>query len=129
MPKTTMEPEILSATTMIGDSVINPEGENLGKIEELMLDLEEGCVMYAVLSFGGVLGIGDKLFAVPWEALTLDPEQKKFILDIDKERLKDAPSFDKDNWPTTVDRRWMTEIYEYYGFEPYWEEEEAPTRY
>lgn len=121
MPHTQMnKPEVLSATTMIGDGVVNPEGKDLGKIEEIMLDLDRGQVAYAVLSFGGLLGIGDKFFAIPWDALKLDAENHRFILDIQKETLKNAPGFDKDNWPETTSAEWLTGVYDYYGYEPYW---------
>lgn len=117
----TVNPNVLSASTMIGDDVRNPEGENLGKLEEIMLDVGEGCVAYAVLSFGGFLGIGDKLFAIPWQALELRPDEHAFVLDVDQETLKNAPGFDKDNWPRTPDREWLTGVYDYYGYEPYWD--------
>ena len=89
MTNTTVEtrPNVLSATQIIGDGVVNRAGENLGKIEELMLDLEKGRVAYAVLSFGGVLGMGAKLFAIPFEALKLDADRHHFTLDVDKEKL------------------------------------------
>lgn len=114
-------PQILSASTITGDQVTNLEGEDLGKIEEVMLDMASGRVSYAVLSFGGVLGMGDKLFAIPWDALELDAENKCFILDIEKERLKNAPGFDKDHWPAMADNKWATQIHSYYGSRPYWE--------
>ena len=69
-----MKPRILSAGTIAKDKVRNPAGEDLGRIEELMLDLQEGRIAYAVLSFGGVLGLGDKPFAIPWPALSLRPD-------------------------------------------------------
>lgn len=111
---------VMSASSLIGDRVINPAGENLGKIEEFMIDLRTGCIAYAVLSFGGVLGIGDKLFAIPMKALSLDEDQKCFILNVDKEKLKNAQGFDKSNWPDFADQRWGTAIHDYYGYEPYW---------
>ena len=114
--------QVLSASTIIGDKVLNPAGEQLGIIKELMIDLDEGHVAYAVLSFGGFLGMGDKLFAIPWEALALDTEDHAFILDMDKEILKNAPGFDKDHWPGTAEFEagWLLDIYEYYGYSPYW---------
>lgn len=114
-----VNPEVLSATTMIGDDVVNAEGESLGKIEEIMIDRSAGHVAYAVLSFGGFLGMGDKLFAVPWSALALDADEHAFRLDVDKERLKDAPGFDKDNWPRRPDSTFLDEVYTFYGVEPY----------
>jgi sporulation protein YlmC with PRC-barrel domain len=121
-------PRLLSASTLMGDRVINSKGEELGKLEEVMLDIDSGCVGYAVLSFGGILGIGDKLFAIPWDAMRLDTDRKAFILDIDRQRLENAPGFDKNDWPQTADRDWMLEVYRFYGSEPYWVERERTRR-
>lgn len=114
-------PHVMSASTLSGDKVVNPEGENLGEIKDFMIDLDTGRIAYAVLQFGGFLGLGDKLFAVPMQALRLSTEEHKFYLDVDKERLKNAPGFDKDNWPTTADREFMSSVYSYYGYKPYWD--------
>ena len=89
----------------------------------LMIDLPSGRIAYAVLSFGGFLGMGEKLFAVPWNALTVDEDQKQIVLNADKEQLKNAPGFDKDDWPDMVNIRWGTQIHTYYGTQPYWESE------
>jgi len=114
-------PRIMAADTLEGDNVVNAQGEDLGEIKDIMIDVPSGRVAYAVLSFGGVLGMGDKLFAIPWHALQLDPENHCFILNVDKERLKNAPGFDKDHWPSMSDQRWATDIHAYYGSRPYWE--------
>jgi len=111
---------VLSASTIINTSVENPSGENLGKIEELMIDLNSGRIAYAVVSFGGFLGIGDKLFALPFEALKVDTINEKIILDVDKETLENAPGFDKDNWPDVTEHAWLVDVYSYYGYPPYW---------
>ena len=102
-------PQVLSATSLVGNKVINRSGQELGSIKELMIDLDEGRVAYAVLSFGGVMGIGDKLFAIPWEAMDLDTEQHAFILNVDKAALEEAPGFDKDNWPDNpqFEAKWL----------------------
>ena len=110
---------VLSTSTLAGDRVRNRQGEDLGTIEDFMLDMQTGKVAYAVLSFGGVLGVGTKLFAVPPEALELDEEESGFVLDVDKETLKDAPGFDKDDWPDLADPALRTEIYSYYGRAPH----------
>jgi sporulation protein YlmC with PRC-barrel domain len=112
---------VLAASTLAGDQVQNTAGENLGKVDEIMIDIPAGKVAYAVLSFGGFLGMGNKLFAVPWSALRLDEDKKHFILDVDKRKLENAPGFDKDNWPDMADTSWGTRIFSYYGAEPYWE--------
>src|SRR6202795_72839 len=103
-------PEVMNAKTLIGDSVVNASGEKLGRIEAIMLDVTTGRIAYAVLSFGGFLGMGAKLFAVPWSALTLDAGEKRFILGVSKDRLKNAPGFDKDHWPSMADFTWATEV-------------------
>ena len=108
-------PVVLSASTLMGDPVKNHFGEDLGKLEELMIDLSSGRVAYAVLSFGGVLGMGNKLFALPWKALTVDTENHIIVVNINKEMLEDAPGFDKDHWPVTSEDAWLTDVYEYYG--------------
>lgn len=118
----TETPPIMSASTMIGDKVVNPLREDLGDIEELMVDVGSGCIAYAVLSFGGFLGMGEKLFAIPWKALRLDTDRKRFVLDIDKQRLEDAPGFDKNNWPDLGSRDYGRQIHAYYGLQPYWEQ-------
>jgi hypothetical protein len=76
-------------------------------------------VAYAVLSFGGFLGLGEKLFAVPWQALHLDTINKRFVLNIDKERLKTAPGFNTDAWPDMSDVTWANQIHSFYGTDPH----------
>jgi hypothetical protein len=110
---------ILPARVLTGDRVRNEAGEELGKVEEIMLDVPGGRIAYAVLSFGGGLlgigSIGDKLFAVPWSALRLDTEKHEFILDVSRETLENTPGFDKNNWPDMGDPR-------FYGTSAYDEE-------
>ena len=115
------EPRVLAADTLTGDKVVNPQKEDLGKIEHLMIDLTSGRIAYAVLSFGGFLGMGDKLFAIPWSALSVDTVEKSFILNVDKELLKSAPGFDKEHWPDMADHGWGKKVFTYYGAKPYWD--------
>jgi sporulation protein YlmC with PRC-barrel domain len=105
---------ILSSSSLSGNPVKNKQGENLGKIEDFMIDTNTGEVVYSVLSFGGVMGVGDKLFAVPVQAMQLDTEEHAFILNESKERLKNAPGFDKDHWPNTADSKWHDSVRTYY---------------
>lgn len=113
-------PEVMSASTLKGDDVISRGGQDLGNIKEIMIDVASGRVAYAVLSSGGLLGLGDKLFAIPWRALTLDASRKCFVLNADPARLKTAPGFDKDHWPSMADNSWANEVHEYYGQRRYW---------
>lgn len=90
-------------STLMDEPVRNMQGQDIGEVEDYMLDLSRGCVEYAVLSFGGFLGIGEKLFAIPWESMRLDTENHAWILDVSKERLQEAPGFNRDNWPDLAD--------------------------
>ena len=110
-------PILMGASTLIGNDVYNHKDEDLGDIKEIMLDTQSGKVIYAVLSFGGFLGMGEKLFAVPWNALKLDTKNKRFVLNVEKDRLKLAPGFDKDKWPNMSDPSWAKEIQSYYETE------------
>jgi sporulation protein YlmC with PRC-barrel domain len=113
-------PEIMAAGTLQGDDVINLKGEKIGDNEAIMLDVQSGRIAYAVLSFGGILGLGDKLFAVPWSSLTLDADRKCFILDVPKDKLQSAPGFNKDHWPSMADESWASQVHSYYTQQPYW---------
>ena len=113
-------PTLMGADTLIGDLIYNHKDEELGEIKEIMLDMRNGKVGYAVMSFGGVFGIGEKLFAVPWNALKLDTQHHRFVLRIDKDDLKNAPGFDKGRWPDMADHAWTANIHSYYGTVPYW---------
>jgi sporulation protein YlmC with PRC-barrel domain len=113
-------PYVISADTLKGDEVVNAKGENLGEIKAIMLDVPGGRIAYAVLSFGGMLGIGEKLFAIPWNALMLVADEKRFILNLEQDVLMKAPGFDKDHWPQMADERWAADVHTYYSFPPYW---------
>jgi sporulation protein YlmC with PRC-barrel domain len=111
-------PALMGASTLLGEDVVNNQEDDLGDIKEIMLDMRNGEVAYAVLAFGGFLGLGEKLFAVPWQALQLDTVNKRFVLNVDKERLKSAPGFDPDNWPDMSDVNWAAQIHAFYGTDP-----------
>jgi sporulation protein YlmC with PRC-barrel domain len=112
-------PFVMGAGTLIGEQVVNRDNEDLGDIQEIMLDMRTGRVAYAVLSFGGFLGMGDKLFAVPWTALTLDSVNKTFVLNVPKDHLAQAPGFEKDAWPDMTDAAWVERLHTYYGIKAY----------
>ncbi|WP_036169235.1 PRC-barrel domain-containing protein [Massilia sp. 9096] len=111
-------PALMGADTLLGEDVVNTHDEKLGDIKEIMLDMHSGQVAYAVLAFHGFMGIGEKLFAVPWQALRLDTVGKRFILDVDKDRLKEAPGFNKDSWPDMADIGWAGQVHTFYGTDP-----------
>ena len=113
---------------VIGSKVVNVQNEDLGKIEDLVFDVGNGRIAYAVLSFGGFLGMGDKYFAIPWNAFRFNLTEKRAVLNVDKKLLENAPGFDKDNWPNLADPTWGSRIYKHFGYTPYWEEESSDRR-
>ncbi len=112
-------PDLMGAETLVGNDVYNHKEEEIGEIKEIMLNMRSGRVEYAVLSFGGFLGMGEKFFAIPWNALTLDTKNKRFVINVEKDLLKDAPGFDKDKWPDMADQAWAKQIHSYYGTQPH----------
>ena len=108
-------PELMGSGTLTGEHVHNTKDEHLGDIKEFMLDMRTGRIAYAVMSVGGVFSLGEKLFAVPFNALKLDTVNQVFILNVEKDRFENAPGFDSDNWPDMADPTWVDNIHTYYG--------------
>jgi hypothetical protein len=100
---------LVRGSTVIGSNVKDLAGKDAGKIEDLLLD-HDGDVAYAIVSFGGFLGVGDKLFAVPWKAVILDRENRTVHIDVKKEALERSPSFSRDKWPEPNDREWGRDV-------------------
>ncbi len=122
------KPIAISCKSMSGIKVTNREGDDLGEITDAMIDLKSGCIAYVVLSYGGLLTIKRKMFALPLGAFLIeDPagfierRERKFVLNLPKEALKESEGFDEDNWPETPDFDWLRRIYARYGFRSYWE--------
>src|SRR5690348_740716 len=92
---------VLTASSIIGDEVENAKGKNIGRIRDIMLNIKDGKIQYLVIEFGGFMGFGEKLFAIPFAALKLNTKNEDFVLNIEKEFLEKAPGFDKDHWPET----------------------------
>src|SRR6476619_3994736 len=105
---------VLKASHLIGMKVQGTDGKKLGDIKDLVVDPMDGDIDYAVLDYGGFLGVGDKYFAVPWEAFKFSADGKKAILDVTKKDLKQAPGFDKKHWPDLNSRDQAIVIYEFY---------------
>jgi sporulation protein YlmC with PRC-barrel domain len=112
---------LLRSQALFEYRVKSPQGEDLGKIEEVIIDMEVGRVAYAVLSFGGFLGLGNKWVPVPWDAVVLRPAEKVLLLNIDKDKLQKAPNFEGTTLPELANRQWGAVIHTYYGYPPYWE--------
>lgn len=106
---------LLPASSLSGDYVKNVQGENLGHVKEIMVDIGNNRVAYYVLSFGGLLGMGNKLFAIPPEALRRNAADDGFTLDVSQDLLTNTHGFDKDNWPDMADSSFRSALYDHYG--------------
>ena len=113
-----MPSDLAKASDLIGKDVVNSQGQSLGEVQNIVIDTANGRVAYAVLSFGGFLGIGDKYFAIPWQAFQKQPGKDQLVLDVDKDKLKSAPGFNKDHWPDMANREWAREVNHFYGVRP-----------
>jgi sporulation protein YlmC with PRC-barrel domain len=113
-------PDVMAAATLDGNKVVTIDGEYVGKISDIMLDVRTGRIAYAVLSEGGFLGMGSTLHTIPWGALTLNVDEKVFLVDLMSEQIKNAPGFDKDHWPMMADPLWASSVHDFYHRQPYW---------
>jgi hypothetical protein len=111
---------IVATDAVEGRPVVNAQEEYLGDVAHIMAVVPDGKIAYVVVSRGGGLGVGNQLHAIPWSALMFDEDNERFVLNSTEESLKNAPSFDKDNWPVMTDRDWGTAIHNYYGQRNYW---------
>jgi sporulation protein YlmC with PRC-barrel domain len=105
----------LTATSIIGDRIVNLIGEHLGKIKDMVVDLEGGCITYVVVEYGGFLGIGEKSFALPFKAIQLDQVNQRFLLNMDKELLKKAPGFGKNQGPALNSHEFFQDVGSYWA--------------
>lgn len=120
MASVAADSRLMSVGALTGGRVVDVNDEELGRIEEIMLDVPSGRIAYAVMS-PRLSGVAEKLFAIPWQALTLDAGKECFRLDIDREGVEKAPGFNQDHWPSMADPQWAVSIHAYYGRRPYWE--------
>lgn len=112
---------VLAVETLKIDNVVDALGEKLGTIDDLMVDLDSGCIAYALLSVVGLLGMDDRRFAIPWSAIRVDNKDKQLVLNVNREQLMAAPVFDKDHWPDFGDQVWVEAVHNHYGSKPYWD--------
>ncbi|MBE0598502.1 MAG: PRC-barrel domain-containing protein [Desulfuromonadales bacterium] len=125
--------QVLPSGSLTGLAVVSQLQEKLGRVEEIVIESGSGRTVYAVVSFGALAGMGDRLFPLPWGLLRLDQNGEKFVLQLARERLKTAPGFSPQNRPRMSDRQWAREIHQFYGEEPHlsgrWERRsDAPGR-
>ncbi|EJG08201.1 PRC-barrel domain protein [Methanofollis liminatans DSM 4140] len=118
---TVVYPRMEMLDRILGSSVKSVAEEHLGVIDSLMIDTSSGLVTFGVISSGGILGLGEKYFPVPWQALSREPGQDEYTLKVREETFKNAPSFDRGNPPRSDDLTWFERVYHFYGVEPVWE--------
>lgn len=114
-------PRLLSATALAGVRVSGSQGEPLGTLQEIVLDVAHGRIAYAVLGCGGFMGVGERLFVVPWKALQFDTAHGAFVLDADERALDEALPFDKERFPSEPDARWHQQVHRHWRSAPYWD--------
>jgi hypothetical protein len=112
---------LISSDKVEGTAVYDRGGEKLGSIHSVMIDKISGKVAYAVMSFGGFLGMGDSYHPLPWHVLTYDTGQGGYVVDLDRNKLEGAPTYATSETPNWSDRRWGQQVHDYYGSRPYWE--------
>lgn len=112
--------QLVSANKVEGTPVYNGQGEHLGEIDDLVIDKYSGQVVYALMSFGGFLGIGERLHPLPWGVLKYDRLREGFVVDIDREALEKAPSYERGELGDMADEAWNRRIYGYYDVPPFW---------
>ncbi len=112
---------LIAADQVEGTHIYNRAGENLGTVEDVMIDKISGKIAYAVAGFGGFLGIGNRHYPLPWEKLTYDPGMGGFVVDVDKRTLEGAPSYADTETASWEDPTWGKRVYDYYGARPYWD--------
>lgn len=120
-PQSSVRHDLLTISTVTDNRVLNGRAEPLGTINDVLVDIEHGRVAYAVMASGGFMGVAERFFALPWNALRLDVERKCFMLDADKSIFENAPVFDKEHWPDNPDRQWHERIHTHYHARPYWQ--------
>lgn len=109
--------ELISSEQVEGTSVFDPKGEKVGKVDHLMINKKTGHVTYAVMSFGGFMGLGHNHFPLPWSALSYDTDLEGYRTSVSEKQLRDAPEFTDDAWQ---DRNWETRLHDHYGVPYYW---------
>ena len=113
--------QLMSASTLTGDEIRNFQDDSLGNVHDIMIDCDSGRVGYVVMTSGGFLGMGNKLFAIPMSAMQLDTAAQCLRMNASKETFQNAPGFDKNHWPDMADPKWERSVYGHYGVTPYWE--------
>ena len=117
---------LIAASQVSGTAVYNPQGERLGTIDDVMLEKISGRAVYAVLSFGGFLGIGDRHYPLPWPQLRYDVVFGGYVVNLDKRMLENAPSYGAGEAVSWEDPAWGRSVYDYYKTQPYWDQPLPP---
>ena len=111
---------LISSDKVEGTAVYNRQDRKLGSVRNFMVDKVSGQVAYAIMSFGGFLGIGEKYHPLPWRVLTYDERLGGYVVDLDRDRLEGAPTYEPSYYPNWADRSYGNRIDDYYGVPSYW---------
>lgn len=111
---------LISSDRVEGTTVYNTAGDKIGHIDNLILDKRSGKVAYAVMSFGGFLGIGEEYHPLPWQSLDYDERQEGYVVDISEDQLRKAPTLKRTEYDRLRDDAYGRSVYSYYGAAPFW---------
>jgi len=120
MEHTHVSSSLIGAAKVDGTAVYNTAGDRLGDIHDIMIDKQTGRVAYAIMSFGGFLGMGEKYHPLPWNTLKYDTRQGGYVVGLTKEQLEGGPAYDEGDEPAWGDRDYEKRVHDYYGIPPYW---------
>jgi sporulation protein YlmC with PRC-barrel domain len=112
---------LIGADDVQGTSIYNPAGDNLGSVQDVLIDKVSGKIAYAIVGFGGFLGIGDRHYPLPWDKLKYDLALGGYVVNLDRHTLEGAPSYATDETVGWEDPAWSKRVYDYYGSRPYWD--------
>lgn len=115
-------------SSVVGRTVVTSTREDLGKVEDVVVDPRSGRILYGVVSFHPTVGVEQRLYPIPWDLLEMPADNTTVVLKVERDRLKDAPSFVRTEWPNIADEKYVTTTYKYYNVPVYWEGDKSQTR-
>ena len=121
MPTVSGHTKAISARKVIGTNVKDPAGKKLGEVEDVMLDKESNNIMFAVVGFGGFLGVAEKYHPIPWSALEFDQDENAYVVNFTKEQLQAAPAASLDELTRGDGQQFRERTYTYYKEPRYWD--------
>jgi sporulation protein YlmC with PRC-barrel domain len=119
-------PRFIATSKLERYDLVNERGQDLGQVQNFVVDMLTGRIAFVIVAFGGMLGISDRWFAMPWDIMTWSPDKKKFVMDMPTKILETAPGMHKEKWVEDINSDWLAKCYLHYGLAPYWDSALSP---